>query len=234
MAAPLSSPVSPAAGVVDEGEPQDLPSQIRRQVEFYFSDANMMQDLFLLEQMAEDPAGQGNVAIGVIASFKRMKRLTKDVEKEGGGEVAVVAFVAEALRQSDQLAVSECGTSVRRAVPLVVQDLAEVPSEASPPSRRTPLAFLRELSSLPLKTVTVCAVLGSSPSASTYDADAALLGSFTSPTTVPSTRTISRAPSAGAVKVADSDVAEETVVEKPLMGHAHVASALDERSQRPW
>ena len=82
-------------------------SEILRQVEFYFSDANLPRDKFLWT-LASDPKKQGWVPISSIASFKRMQRFQPNE--------AVVA----ALRQSKELLeVSEDGTAVRRKIPLV-------------------------------------------------------------------------------------------------------------------
>jgi lupus La protein len=56
----------------DDQEKSSDPHQIRKQVEFYFSDSNLRQDKFLFEQIG----GTSNnpVDVKVIASFKRMQR----------------------------------------------------------------------------------------------------------------------------------------------------------------
>jgi lupus La protein len=88
--------------------PTDDTAEILKQVEFYFSDANLPRDKFLWTVTQADPAGQGWVPISTIISFKRMQRF-KSPE-------AVVA----ALRQSKELLeVNEDGTAVRRKIPLV-------------------------------------------------------------------------------------------------------------------
>jgi lupus La protein len=94
-------------------DPSTLPpssdaAEILKQVEFYFSDANLPRDKFLWTQTQADPKKEGWVSIATIASFKRMQRF-KPLE-------AIVA----ALRESKELLdVNEEGTHVRRKVPLV-------------------------------------------------------------------------------------------------------------------
>lgn len=83
-------------------------AEILKQVEFYFSDANLPRDKFLWTLTQSDPKNQGWVQISQIASFKRMQRF-KPLEA-----------IVEALRHSKELLeVSEDGTAVRRKIPLV-------------------------------------------------------------------------------------------------------------------
>lgn len=82
-------------------------SEILKQVEFYFSDANLPRDKFLWQLTQSDPKGEGWVSISQIASFKRMQRF-KPVEN-----------IVAALRQSKELLeVSVDGAFVRRKKPL--------------------------------------------------------------------------------------------------------------------
>jgi La domain len=82
--------------------------EILKQVEFYFSDANLPRDKFLWTQTQADPKKRGWVPISTIASFKRMQRFT-DLD-----------IIVAALRQSKELLeVNEQGTTVRRKIPLV-------------------------------------------------------------------------------------------------------------------
>jgi La domain len=83
-------------------------AEIVKQVEFYFSDANLPHDKFLWSLTQADPKKEGWVSIKQIASFKRMQRF-KPLEA-----------VVKALRTSKELLeVSEDGTLVRRKIPLV-------------------------------------------------------------------------------------------------------------------
>jgi lupus La protein len=83
-------------------------AEILKQVEFYFSDANLPRDKFLWTLTTSDPLKQGWVQISQIASFKRMQRFQP------------VEAIAAALRESKELLeVNKDGTAVRRKVPLV-------------------------------------------------------------------------------------------------------------------
>ena len=75
------------------------------QVEFYFSDANILKDAFLLKHVRRNK--QGYVSLKLITSFRKMKSLSKDYRE-----------VAFSLRQSEHLEVNEEGTKVRRGQPL--------------------------------------------------------------------------------------------------------------------
>ena len=82
--------------------------EILKQVEFYFSDANLPRDKYLWTLTQSDPKKAGWVPIKNIASFKRMQRFQP------------VESIATALRASKELLeVNEDGTMVRRKVPLV-------------------------------------------------------------------------------------------------------------------
>jgi hypothetical protein len=82
--------------------------EILKQVEFYFSDANLPRDKYLWTLTQSDPKKEGWVPIQNIASFKRMQRFQP------------VENIATALRSSKELLeVNEEGTHVRRKVPLV-------------------------------------------------------------------------------------------------------------------
>lgn len=87
----------------------DLKNKIVKQVEFYFSDSNFPKDKFLRTEAAKDP--NGYVLISVIASFKRMKELSTDVNA-----------ITDALKTSGKLEVSEDGLKIRRTEPLPSED----------------------------------------------------------------------------------------------------------------
>ena len=88
---------------------EELRDKIIKQVEFYFSDANILKDSFLLKHVRRNKMGY--VSIKLITSFKKVKSLTKDFR--------VVAF---SLRQSVELEVNDEGTKVRRKNPLPEYD----------------------------------------------------------------------------------------------------------------
>merc|ERR1719270_1032165 len=92
---------------VKEEEPyeepdDDLCEKIVAQVEFYFGDANITKDKFLLKHVKRNK--EGFVSLKLISSFKRVKHLTKDWRQ-----------VAEAIeRKSSKLEVNDVKTKVRR------------------------------------------------------------------------------------------------------------------------
>merc|ERR1719245_2529710 len=107
--------------VEEEEEPfsepdDDLCEKIVQQVEFYFSDANITKDKFLLKHVKRNK--EGFVSLKLISSFKRVKHLTKDWRQ--------VAFAIK--KCSKLLEVNDLETKVRR--------LAELPPyDETTPSR---------------------------------------------------------------------------------------------------
>jgi len=84
-------------------DPNDeLCESIVQQVEFYFSDANITKDKFLLKHVKRNK--EGFVSLKLISSFKRVKHLTKDWRQ--------VAVAIE--RKSKRLEVNDLKTKVRR------------------------------------------------------------------------------------------------------------------------
>lgn len=100
---------------VDAQEPpyippdEELAQRINSQVEFYFSDANITKDAFLLKHVRRNK--EGYVSLKLISSFKRVKHLTKDWR-----------VVADALKRSTKLEINEAGTKLRRKEPLPAYD----------------------------------------------------------------------------------------------------------------
>ncbi|KAJ2944951.1 hypothetical protein O0L34_g1848 [Tuta absoluta] len=88
---------------------EELANRIVSQVEFYFSDANITKDAFLLKHVRRNK--EGYVSLKLISSFKRVKHLTKDWR-----------VVAEALKRSTKLEINEAGTKLRRVEPLPAYD----------------------------------------------------------------------------------------------------------------
>ena len=82
---------------------EDNDSKIIRQVEYYFGDANLNRDKFLLEQIGKDE--EGWVPISVLLTFKRLAALSTDSN-----------IIADALMKSDSglLEISEDKLKIRR------------------------------------------------------------------------------------------------------------------------
>ena len=87
----------------------ELADRIVQQVEFYFSDANITKDAFLLKHVKRNK--EGYVSLKLISSFKRVKHITKDWR-----------VVAHALARSGKLEINEAGTKLRRLDPLPKYD----------------------------------------------------------------------------------------------------------------
>ena len=83
----------------------ELKQKIIRQVEYYFSDENLPTDKFLLNAMKKNK--KGFVPISTIATFHKMKKLTRDI-----------ALIVSALKESSFLVVSADGKKVKRLSPL--------------------------------------------------------------------------------------------------------------------
>ncbi|KAK4710823.1 hypothetical protein R3W88_005336 [Solanum pinnatisectum] len=90
----------------------DLRNKIVKQVEYYFSDENLPTDKFLLKYVTRDK--EGFVPVKVIASFRKVKKLTKET-----------SIIAAALRESSLLVVSRDGRKVKRLHPLPLSEIKD-------------------------------------------------------------------------------------------------------------
>lgn len=97
------------------GLTEEAAQKIVNQVEFYFSDLNLATTENLIRHMIKDP--EGYVPISVVASFKKIKAL-----------IGSHAQLAEVLRCSINLVVSEDGKKVKRKNPLTEAALEELQS----------------------------------------------------------------------------------------------------------
>ncbi|CAM6012857.1 unnamed protein product [Sphagnum balticum] len=93
-------------------------AKVLRQVEFYFSDSNLPNDQFLLKSI--DEAEDGLVNLSLLCSFTRMRGHlgVKEVDPEKF-PATTIAAVAEVLRKSTFLRLSEDGLKVGRVTKLV-------------------------------------------------------------------------------------------------------------------
>lgn len=83
----------------------ELSQRIVDQVEYYFSDESIMKDAFLLKHVRRNK--EGFVSLKLIASFKKVKHLSKDWR-----------VIAYALQESDALEINDQSTKIRRKQPL--------------------------------------------------------------------------------------------------------------------
>jgi hypothetical protein len=104
----ISIAEEPAQEETKEPEtPLEIPTdemceEIVQQVEFYFSNANITKDKFLLKHVKRNK--EGFVSLKLISSFKRVKHLCKDWRQ--------VAYAVE--KKSEKLEVNDLKTKVRR------------------------------------------------------------------------------------------------------------------------
>ena len=94
---------------------EELLGKIQTQIEFYFGDANLRRDRYLRTRIEGNE--QGFVKITDLLTFNRLKALTKDPQA-----------VANAVKKSSVLVISDNGEEIRRKVPL---PRAEQPVEVS-------------------------------------------------------------------------------------------------------
>ncbi|KAL9443217.1 hypothetical protein AB3S75_016553 [Citrus x aurantiifolia] len=96
---------------------EETAQAVLRQVEFYFSDSNIPSDEFLRGKISE--SSDAMVGLALICSFKRMKEHLHlgNVKSEDIPEDTLKA-VAETLRKSSSLKLSEDGMKVGRSAEL--------------------------------------------------------------------------------------------------------------------
>nr|CAD1819904.1 unnamed protein product [Ananas comosus var. bracteatus] len=111
---PDPSPAPPTAPA-KEGLSDDVVQKITKQVEYYFSDANLATTEHLMRFITKD--SEGFVPISVIAAFKKIKALVHNN-----------SLLANALRTSSKLVVSDDGKKVRRQQPFTEADVEELQS----------------------------------------------------------------------------------------------------------
>ncbi|XP_078434464.1 la-related protein 6B-like isoform X2 [Wolffia australiana] len=97
------------------GLPEDVTQRITKQVEYYFSDANLATTEHLMRFINKDP--EGYVPISVIAAFKKIKTLVSDADQ-----------LATVLRTSSKLVVCDNGKKVKRLQPITSADIQELQS----------------------------------------------------------------------------------------------------------
>ncbi|KAF8682020.1 hypothetical protein HU200_045478 [Digitaria exilis] len=93
----------------------DIAHKIVKQVEYQFSDANLVANDFLTKIMNKDP--EGYVPLSVISSWKKIKAMGVTNQ-----------LLVRALRTSEKLVLSDDGRKVRRAQPFTERHKEEVQS----------------------------------------------------------------------------------------------------------
>jgi hypothetical protein len=109
----LANGASPAGvnHVTNSSPTASLLDSIRQQMEFYFSDQNFPNDVFLNKLLQLDETGAGWISLKVVANFNKIKQLTTQLD-----------VVREALRSSKLIEVSEDGLYIRRRTKILLQE----------------------------------------------------------------------------------------------------------------
>ncbi|KAJ1257267.1 hypothetical protein BS78_K129900 [Paspalum vaginatum] len=95
--------------------PADIAHKIVKQVEYQFSDTNLLANDFLMKIMDKDP--EGYVPLSIISSWKKIKAMGVTNQ-----------LLVGALRTSEKLVVSADGKKVRRAQPFTERHKEELQS----------------------------------------------------------------------------------------------------------
>lgn len=98
-AVPESEPSEPSVPL----DPKQIEDRVFALVEFYFGEDNYSKDQFLRKQAQQDPTFQGWISLDVLASFKKMKKITENRD-----------IVLAAIRRSSLVSLNEDQTMVRR------------------------------------------------------------------------------------------------------------------------
>lgn len=91
-----TEPTSKAESSTLKHNDSALEYKILKQIEFYFSDANILKDQYILKAVKSNK--EGWVKLSTVAAFRRVQMLTSDED-----------LIRKVLRRSEQLEVSEDG-----------------------------------------------------------------------------------------------------------------------------
>ena len=93
------------APVTQKSEPSSvqLMQKLKHQLEFYFSDANLVRDRFMQAQL--EKTSDGFVALSVLATFGRVKAMTQDLQ-----------VLADSINDSEVLELNEDKTALKRRI----------------------------------------------------------------------------------------------------------------------
>ena len=106
------SAVPSECGGLEQVTDSDLRERIIKQIEWYFSDENLLKDSFLMKHINRNQ--QGYVSLKLVASLRKVKTITKDWK-----------LVQESLKHS-KLILNDEGTKVRRELPAPQVDFSHI------------------------------------------------------------------------------------------------------------
>jgi len=96
-------------GIEQPPSQANLLELIRIQIEYYFSDQNLVKDEFLLQHLGQDDSGEGNIPVELIATFPKIQKLAN----------SNLELIREALKESSTMVVAADGAKMKRKVPFV-------------------------------------------------------------------------------------------------------------------
>lgn len=90
---------------------EELVGKIVDQIEYYFGDINLGRDKFLMDEVKKD---DGWISLATLLKFNRLQKLTKEA-----------TVIAEALKNSELLEISEDKTKIRRSLSRPIRNLTK-------------------------------------------------------------------------------------------------------------
>src|SRR3989338_10693601 len=124
----------------------DLVEQIKKQVEYYFSESNLRKDQFLKKTSSEH---QGWVPLSVLMTFNKLKELTQDPQ-----------VVLAALETSDQISISTDRTSLKPAQDYSLENSESEAASSSSKKESDPSSEARTVTIYPFA---ICATTSPDP-----------------------------------------------------------------------
>ena len=119
----------------DGAAPDGVAAKLQKQLEYYFSDANLRRDAHLkgLAGANDDATLQQFVDLEHVLAFSRARSILDELPSTTDGEPAtkrakteIPAVALTAARASSSIELSECSTKIRRAQPYVEVDAKEL------------------------------------------------------------------------------------------------------------
>ena len=109
--------------------PDAVAAKLQKQLEYYFSDANLRRDAHLkgLAGANDDAALRQWVDLEHVLAFSRARAILNESTTDGEpatkrAKTEIPAVALEAVRASSSIELSECGTKIRRGQPYVAVD----------------------------------------------------------------------------------------------------------------
>ena len=115
------------------GSPDSAAAKLQKQLEYYFSDANLRRDAHLkgLAGADDDSTLRQWIDLEHVLAFSRARAILNESTTDGEpatkrAKTEIPALALAAARASSSIELSECGTKIRRAQPYVEVDAKEL------------------------------------------------------------------------------------------------------------